>query len=75
MATTHKRRLRDPAPSSVESFQSGVIVPARWAHDADQQAALASANGVDLVQERVTAVVVIGALLLLVLGVARMSSS
>lgn len=67
------RRLpRDLTPSGVETFQRGELVPVRWAHGADERAALQSANGTDLVQQRVTEGVIVGGLVLLLLVVVRL---
>lgn len=76
MATTcpdqPRRHPRDLTPPGVETFSRGELVPVRWAHSAEEQAALRSANGRDLPMERATGIVVGGALVLLLLAVVRM---
>lgn len=68
-----RRRPRDRTPPGVETFQNGVIVPVRWAHNADERAALRSANGAHLGAERSATIVVLVAMgLLVLLGVVRM---
>lgn len=67
-----RRPPRDLTPPGVETFQRGELVPVRWAHSAEEQAALRSANGRDLTMERATGIVVLGALLLVLLAVIRM---
>ena len=59
-------------PHHVESVLSGWVVPARWSQSEDDRRALQAANGRDLVQERATAAVVLGAVVLMVLFVVRM---
>lgn len=67
-----RRPPRDLTPPGVETFQRGELVPVRWAHSAEEQAAIRSANGTDLVQQRVTEGVIVGGLLLLLLVVVRL---
>lgn len=69
MATAPRRRPRGHAPPGTESFESGVIVPVRWAQDMDQRAALRSAVGTE---RAATVAVLIGVALLVLLGLVRM---
>jgi hypothetical protein len=65
-------KRRELPRDSSESYESGVVIPVRWPQDEAERAALRSANGVDLAQERATAAVVGLALTLLLLIVVRL---
>lgn len=60
-------------PPHRESMLSGWVVPARWTKSPEEREALRAANGVDVVQERATQVVVLTALVIVVLLVIRMA--